>query len=185
MAQTQNKNPEIKIDDRLKEAYTDLNGNKYFEFIDDGLMTYKRFISAQITERFIRLGLTPEFLKLAIEQGLNICYDKAKTEQKKMEDFSAIFLALKARAGYVSTEDQYLRLACVYFLLPGEPVDHLNEMWTLKKIAMMDENPDAKDFFLQSAFTKIYSLLDFSIADMHEYLQMANLRQQTAPILPG
>lgn len=171
-------------DSRLQVAYTDLNKNVYYEFVNEGMMTYKRFMSAQVNERSIRLGLTPEFLNEAITKGLDIVYNGKHNERELREMFGAIFLAMKARAGFVCDEDQYLRLACVYYLIEGEPVDEVNEQFTLHKIKMLAENPDAKDFFLQGAISKTYVLTTVSLDVMKDCFAMATQRTEIAPTLP-
>lgn len=172
------------MDPRLKESYVDKAGTVWYEFTHDGLMCWKRFMSAQLAERFLRHGLTDTFLDKIIETGTAIAFDQARTPAQLREDMVAIFSNLKMRKGYVSSEDQYLRLASVYFMLPDEPIDECYDSWTEKKIQMWNADSEAKDFFLQKAIIKTHALPDISIADIRTLLTVAKERAANIPTLP-
>ena len=172
------------IDPRLKEAYTDAAGNVWYEFTNDALMTYKRFMSAQLGERFLRHGFTDSFLEKLIETGVTIAHDPKRTEQQVRQDQAALWQNLHMRKGYVSSEDQYLRLASVYFILADEPLDQCYESWTQKKIALWEQDQAAKDFFLQRAITKTHDLPNISIPDMRQLLTIAQERTANIPTSP-
>lgn len=172
------------IDPRLKEVYTDAAGRTWYEFHNDGMMDYKRFMSAQLAERFLRHGLTQSFMEKLVETGVTIAHDKKRTEQQVRQDQAALWQNLHMRLGYVSSEDQYLRLAAVYFVLPDEPLDQCHESWTQKKIVMWEQDQAAKDFFLQRAITRTHDLPDISIPDMQQLLTIAQERSANIPTLP-
>jgi hypothetical protein len=174
----------VPVDPRLQEVYEDKSGRRWYEFTHDGLMCYKRFMSAQIAERFLRLGFTEEFLNRVIDLGIKIAYDTTKTETQVRQDQAAIWQNLQMRKGYISGEDQYLRLAAVYFVLADEPLTECYETWTQKKIQMWNEDQDAKDFFLQRALAKVHSLPNISIQDMQLLLTIAREREANIPTLP-
>lgn len=171
------------IDPRLKEVFTDSTGTVWYEFHNDGLMCYKRFMSAQIAERFLRHGFTDEFLDKVIEAGIASAYDVKRPEAQVRQEQAAMWQNLKMRKGYVSGEDQYLRLAAVYFVLENEPLEECHESWTMKKIQKWEQDQAAKDFFLQRALAKTHNLPDISIEDMQVLLTIARERQANIPTL--
>lgn len=172
------------IDPRLSEVYTDKTGNVWYQFANDAQMTYKRFMSAQIAERFMRMGLTDAFLKRIIDTGLELCFDKSRNEQQLRQDMSVIFQNIKMRHGYVASEEQYLRMAAVFFLLPDEPVDDVYESYTQRKIEIWSKDRECKDFFLHRAFVRMNNLPSISIEDMQELLTIAAEREMNIPTLP-
>lgn len=168
----------------LSPVYKDKNGNVFCQFKNAPEMTYKRFFSATIHDRFIRMGFTDSYLTKIIDLIINLSFDKTKTEQELREAFGTIGLSLRQRHGYVTSEDPFLRLACVYFVLPDEPLDECNDSWTDKKIALWNSDPDAKDFFLQKAFESTMKQPGISIPDMKHYFEIAEQRESNIPTLP-
>lgn len=173
-----------KDDPRFQVVYKDKSKQEYYGITQGANYPWKRFATANIHDFFIKKGLPDTFLKKIIELGKQIALDTKRNEKKLREDVFAIFQNLEMRLGYVCGEEQYLRLAAAYFLLPDEPVAEVYESFTQRKMQLWEADQKAKDFFLQWAFERTMGLVDISLEDIQNYLRIAQEREMTIPTLP-
>lgn len=173
------------IDPRLTLAYTDKNKNKWYTFTPEAVLPWRRFMTGNIADFFLKKGLPDTFLRKVISLGKDTCMDTKKSEKQRLQDNYDIWRNLEMRLGYVCGEEQYLRLAAVYYLLPDEPIDVVHEAFTQRKIELWAQDEAAKDFFLQWAFSRTMGLADISLKDIRNYLSIAKEREMNIPTLPA
>jgi len=165
-----------------KLCYTDAQGNNYYEFIDDFHMPYKRFVTAQLQERYVRFGLTHGVLDTMAKACERMAMDAASKPEQLRKFIMTLGLNIEQRLGYMAGEDAYMQLAGVFYLIEGEPLDP-EQGWFQKKKDIWHNDPAAKDFFLHGAFVKSSGLAETSIQDMKTFFQVAAERENIIPTL--
>jgi len=165
-----------------KLCYTDASGNKYYEFIDDFQMPYKRFVTAQLQDRYVRFGLTVGVLETMHKACERMALDASVKPEQLRKFIMTLGLNIEQRLGYMAGEDAYMQLAGVFYLIEGEPLEP-EQGWFQKKKDIWHNDPEAKDFFLLGAFRKSSGLAQTSIEDMKTFFQVAEQREAIIPTL--
>lgn len=158
--------------------------NKTYHFYDirqaDEII-HSRMIRAEVIMTYLRFGISQEFLT-HIAKMLNDLALNEKDFDKIRKDIMAIGLNIEGRLGYMAEAKQYIDLACVYFMIEGEP-DEYNEDWQDLKRRVLNANPEDKFFFVQEAMKSINPLIATSEIDIENVLEMAKVRISQLPIL--
>ena len=156
----------------------DGNEHKFYEIEQADQILHTRYMMAEVQEMYIRSGLSEEFLKsmaqLIIDRAM-----KAKDVKQLQEDMIAIGQNLKGRIGFIAEAKMYERMACVYFMLEGEPTDY-QESWQQKKVAIW-RAADEQDFFIIAAFNRTTNLANTSDTDILSALIAASERISQLP----
>ena len=144
---------------QLIHCYTDIFGNKYYEFPDPMAMGVLRFTSAGEATKYAEFNITKErFIELntLIIDSFN----------KKTPDLVAIALAaeeMRACAQFSAEKITLLNLACVYFIREDENPNSFDANIQKEKKECWEKDENALIFFLERAwqYTKVYhKLLD-------------------------
>jgi hypothetical protein len=127
-------------------VYTDKEGNNWFMFRDLMTLPFTRTMAANKISSLYQLGLTSE--------DANIFFTKHKatlksTDAEKYEKAYAETLEFEAK--FKSATDpvkQMSSLVCVYFLLNDEPIDAFEHSLQIRKMGILEAEPEAHSFFL-------------------------------------
>lgn len=168
----------------LEVIYTGADGTKYYHFPNLADIPMKRFHSAQVEEKYLTFGFTKAYGDKIIALGKSLAFDGSRSDKQKIQDMYQVFLNMEQRLGYISSEEHYLRLAAIYYLIDDEPEGEVVEAFTMKKIKLWSEDPAAKDFFIQRVFQAIAGSANIALEQIKSYLEIAEARQQTIPTLP-
>lgn len=140
-----------------------VDGNKFYEITLADEILHSRFMVAEVQELFISLGITQPFLlevcELMKEQAMNV-----NDIKKLKENIMAIAMNIESRVGMLAEKKAYEEMACVYFMLEGEPVEW-DDDWQTKKKGIWRAAGET-DFFTLQAFKRIHELQDISTKDI-------------------
>lgn len=149
----------------LTKIYTDNNENEWFEFADIMSIPAKRAIAAEVATRFADMNLTKPILKELIEKM------KDHANKGNVVGLFNILAEIEFRLDFIGEEQTLLELASIYFILDGEDPSEPSETWKAKKRELMEEDSDAKSFFLSRVYLLTTKFSELSEADFQKYLK--------------
>ncbi len=127
--------------------YEDQEKNSWYSFTDLAQLPYTRQFAAQKVTSLYTLGLSKEDLKRHTD-GLKSLLKSNDSE--KYEKAYALVLDFENKAANATDAVKQLSaLVCVYFTLNDEPIDSFEDSLQIKKMALLEANPEMHNFFLQ------------------------------------
>ena len=140
----------------LKVAYEmPFEGGEVIKFYElkhgDQEIPQGRFFMANVFEKFISLGFTPQMLDELIERLIkNVHSDKPSHE--RLQEVGVIAELMKSHRKSLINEEILLNIATIYYVMEHEPVAHYSYEWAETKRNLWSSNPDAKVFFCKMAY---------------------------------
>lgn len=151
------------------KCYTDQEGNTWFEFADLISLPFTRNFAANKVTSLFALGLTPDdanqfFTKHKAtlrSKDIGEKYEQAYAETLEFEN------KFKSATDPVK---QMSSLVCVYYTMNDEPIDSFNGDVQLKKMSLLEADPEMHAFFL----TRQIALIERSQAFLGPLSQIAS-----------
>lgn len=132
---------------------TDKEGNDWYGFDDLAAIPYVRGFAANKITSLYTLGLTKEDLSSHVNGLKRIL---KSSDPDKYEKAYANVLDFEGKATNATDSiKQMSALVCVYFLLNDEPIDSFENNLQLKKMLILEADPELHSFFLQKQVTAI------------------------------
>jgi hypothetical protein len=139
------------------KVYTDKDGNEWYGFEDMMSIPYTRqFASTKISSLYA-LGLSKDDLDSHIG---TLKTTLKSNDPEKYEKAYASVLDFESKAKNATDAiKQISSLVCVYNLLGDEPIDSFEQSLQIRKMSLLENDPEAHSFFLnrQIAFTENYT----------------------------
>jgi len=138
-------------------TYTDKEGNKWWSFLDLTSMPYTRSFAATKITSLYALGLSKDDLTSHIS-GLKTILKS--TDADKYEKAYANVLDFESKASNATDAiKQMSSLVCVYHLLNDELIDSFDNALQIKKMSLLEADPEMHNFFLryQISITERYT----------------------------
>ena len=138
-------------------CYKDKENNDWYSFDDLLAMPYTRNFAATKVTSLYAVGLSKDDLTSFIDNGKALL---KSDDREKYEKLYANFLDFESKAlNATSAIKQMTGLACVYFTIGDEAIDTFDGALQLKKMALMEADPDMHAFFLnrQMLLTEDYT----------------------------
>ena len=148
-----------------EEIFKDKFGNRWFQFTNKLNIPARRAIAAEVATRFADLNLTKPALKELIELM------KDNANKGDIVSLFGVLNEIEYRLDYVGEEKTLTDLAVTYYLLNDEDPAILDEKLQKKKRKILEDDPKAKDFFLQAAFDCTMNYSNTSPIDIIDYLE--------------
>lgn len=149
----------------LNHVYTAKDGTKWFEYKNPLTIPARRAISAEVATRFAEMNMNKTQLKTLID-GM-----KRHANNGNIVELFNILAEMEFRLEYIGEEKTLLELATCYFVIDGENENDFNDVWKNRKMEMMENDGELKDFFLQRAFVITTKYSELSETDIHDYLK--------------
>lgn len=148
----------------VKEIYKDKLGNTWYEYVNPLTIPAKRAIAAEVATRFADMNLTKEnFITLMNEM-------KKKANEGNIVDLFNILGEIEFRLNFIGEEQTLMELACCYYLIGDEDETDFSDIHKQRKLDILKEDTEAKDFFIQGAFIRTIKYSDMSETDILDYL---------------
>lgn len=127
-------------------CYLDKEGNSWWEFADLMTLPFTRNFAATKVSSLYALGLSKDDLT-AHTTGLKTILKSSDPE--KYEKAFALVLDFESKANNATDAvRQVSSMVCVYFTLNNESIDSFEGNLQLKKMSILENDPDAHNFFL-------------------------------------
>lgn len=159
----------------LKQGEITYNFYEY-EYTDEQ-MPYSRWVSAQVFEKQLSFGLTPDQFTATLEQIKTIAVSDSKSDDK-LKEIVQLSNWLQFKNSYNFNEDILFGIASVFFFMDDEPEEFSLE-WAKKKRELWNSNPEAKLFFCEQGYRKIEHLLKSSMTDLRKLLTETSLLEKS------
>lgn len=140
------------------KVYTDKEGNSWYSFDDLMTIPYTRNFAATKISSLYTLGLSKDDIDKHIA-GLKTILKS--TDNEKYEKAFALVLDFESKASNAAdTIKQLSSLVCVYNMLNDEAIDSFEGNLQLKKMSILENDPDAHSFFLEKQIldTELYMM---------------------------
>lgn len=168
---------------------TGIFNNKKFMFhlVDEAdELLNSRFVMGNVTEMYIRFGLSREFLKqicsLLKDQGKDQNIEKEVLQENIMK----IAFNIEGRLGMLAETAQYEQMACIYTRLEYdgemEPAEYV-QSWQQTKMDIWSSNKQLRDFFLCMAIKRTHELENMSKNDILAVLKTIEAKVHQLPTL--
>ena len=174
--------PQQKRKDPFRTIQTDSGPVNFYRIELADEILHPRFMEAEIQEVFIRTGVGEEFLSSMIDLLMERAMAATDLKILKKEAI-AIAQNLEGRVKQLSEMSLYEDLACVYFMMEGEP-NEVDKDWSAKKKAIWRAHPEERDFFILQAFRRTGNYQTLSDRDILNAFQAAEERVNQLPMLP-
>ena len=125
----------------------------------------KRAIAAEVATRFVNMNLTKDELKKLLTNM------KDNANKGDIVSLFNVLAEIEFRLDFIGEESTLLDLASIYYIIEGEKADVFSESWTEKKKQIIQDDAEAKDFFLQKAYLFTTRSSELSGADFLKYLK--------------
>jgi len=175
--------PQQKRRDPIRTIKTEDGDVNFYKIELADEILHPRYMEAEIQEVYIRSGIGEDFLSAMIDLLIERSMSATDLKQLKL-DVMAIAQNLQGRVKQLSEKHLYEELACVYFMMEGEPV-HMDNEWTAKKKALWRAHPEDADFFILEAFRLTGNYQALSSADILNAFQAVAERVSQLPTLPS
>lgn len=157
--------------------------HKFYDIRAADQMAHSRLMVAEVSEIYIRSGISEGFLKeisnILVELGMN----NNKPLNELRSDIVKIGHNLEGRIGLIASREMYESLACVYFLMDDEPLEYDAE-WSEKKKRVWRDAGE-QDFFTVRAFQITNALNSLSTKDILNVFQAGEERIAQLPEIPN
>jgi hypothetical protein len=153
------KHPEFKL------VYEDSLKNKWYTYVNPLDIDAVRGIRAERAERFSKMMVTEQELKLAFAE----CRTAAK-ENDAMKVYS-IIMELEHRLKFICEENSVLDMAGIFFLLEDEDPKQVLDSVLDKKQKIWQEDRECRGFFLRSGLSLIKHLENIPMQDLTTFME--------------
>lgn len=131
----------------MSMVYTDKDGNKWYCFDDLTQIPYTRTFAATKISSLYALGFSKEDLTGFVSKQKTIL---KSTDPDKYEKAYAMLLDFENKANNATDAvKQMSSLVCVYFTLNDELIDSFDNGLQVKKMSLLEADPEAHAFFLK------------------------------------
>lgn len=128
-------------------CYTDSDGNTWWEFDSLTSIPYTRNFAATKISSLYALGLSKDDLSSHINGLKNILNSNDK---EKFQKAYALVLDFETKANSATDAiKQMSSLVCVYFTMNDEPIDSFDNNLQIKKMSLLEADPEMHTFFLK------------------------------------
>lgn len=129
------------------KVYTDKDSNAWYQFDDlMGLPFTRNFAATKISSLY-SLGLSKDDLNNHVSGLKNIL---KSDDKEKYEKAFALVLDFETKAANATDAiKQITSLVCVYFLLNDEAIDGFDNALQIKKMSLIEADPEMHGFFLK------------------------------------
>jgi hypothetical protein len=141
----------------LTKCYTDREKNTWWEFQDLATMPFTRDFAANKISSLFALGLTPEDIDQFFIQHKATLRSKDNGEKYEIA-YSEIIEFEKKIKQATDPVKQMSSLVGVYFTINDEPIDSFSDTIQLKKMSLLESDPEMHAFFLQRQIMLIQKL---------------------------
>jgi hypothetical protein len=144
-----------------RAAFTSqVHNTTFYEPAGDTAYHQARYVAAGAQNIYSRSGVTPELLTKMLDE-----MEKA-VNNNKLSEVAVWINNLRYRTRYPVDEDAALRMAMIFYFVPGEDPDKVEPHWTEHKLRLVKEDPEAYSFFLPIgiANTPAYRGLELEIS---------------------
>lgn len=130
----------------MSMVYTDKEGNNWWSFDNLISMPYTRNFAATKISSLYALGLSKDDLN-NYTTGLKSVLKS--DDKEKYEKAYALVLEFESKANNAADPiKQMSSLVCVYFTMNDEPIDSFSTDLQIKKMSILEADPEAHSFFL-------------------------------------
>ena len=150
---------------KLQTVYTDKFGNEWKQFTNQLDLPATRAIAAEIATKHTEFNITPDLFKQMI--GLM----KEHANKGEIVELFHLLEEIEIRTEMIGEEQTLLELACCYYLLNDENPEGSGNDKRLEKLRILDQDNEAKNFFLRSCFEITKEFSNISGADIIKYLK--------------
>ena len=95
---------------------------------------------------------------------------KKKANEGNIVDLFNILGEIEFRLNFIGEEQTLMELACCYYLIGDEDETDYSDIHKQRKLDVLKEDTEAKDFFIQGAFQRTIKYSDMSEIDILDYL---------------
>jgi hypothetical protein len=148
----------------LNLFYTDKEGNNWLEFANPLKVPARRGIQVEIALKQADMNITAESLADFIAAM------KAEANEGNVTRLYYLLERLEERLTWCGETQTLERVARLFFVLEGEPVDRVSEKWAKKKEELLKNDPDLAELFLTRAFKLTKGFSDTLETDILTYL---------------
>jgi hypothetical protein len=152
---------EFKDNPDYRPAFTsEVHNVTFYEPVSDVSYHNSRYVAAGAHNYYCAAGITKELLLKMLEQM------EAAVNSNKLSDIAVLINNLKYRTRYPVDEDAAIRLALIFYFIPGENPDTVEPHWIEHKLKLVKEDPAAYSFFMSIGIksSPIYNGLDKAIS---------------------
>lgn len=136
------------------KCYTDYEGNTWWEFNDLISLPFTRNFAANKVTSLFAFGLTPDDASEFFTRHKATLRSKDAGEKYEQAFAETLEFENKFKAA-TDPVKQMSSLVCVYYTMNDEPIDSFNGTIQLKKLALLEAQPEMHNFFLQRQITLI------------------------------
>lgn len=162
----------------LKVAYEMPYNGEIIKFYDlkhgDQEMLQGRYFMANVFEKFMHLGFTPNMLEAYLNEATKALHSD-KPSAERLQDASTIIELMKSYKNCILNEEILLNIATIYFVMEHEPTTHYSYEWAETKRELWATNPDAKVFFCKQGLKNIESLQGMQWEDAEILIQKSKM----------
>jgi hypothetical protein len=156
----------------MQQVFIDKNGNNWYKYENNLTMPAKRAISAEVATRFADMNLTKPILKKLIEKM------KEFANSGNVVDMFYLLSEIEFRLEYLGEEKTLIELSVCYFCIDGEDETDFSEVWSKKKREILDNDLEARAFFLNMAYRLTINYSNTSEVDILEYLKLNKVEDE-------
>lgn len=136
------------------KCYTDKEGNNWFEFQDLASLPFTRNFAANKITSLYSLGITIEDATQFFAKHKSTL--RSKDGGEKYEQAYAETLEFENKFKQATDPvKQMSSLVCVYYTINDEPIDSFSGDIQLKKMGLLESDPEMHSFFLKRQITLI------------------------------
>lgn len=140
-------NPETGEKSEQTQVYLDKDGNSWWQFDDLTTLPYTRTFASMKISALYTLGLSKDDLSNHIN-GLKAILKSNDVDKYEKAYANVLEFETKA-ANATDAVKQLSALVCVYFTLNDEQIDSFENGMQMKKMAMLEADPEMHAFFLK------------------------------------
>lgn len=157
------------------EVHTDKEGNKWYSFDDLSAIPYTRNFAATKISSLYALGLSKDDLNAHIT-GLKKILKSADPDKYEKAYASVLDFESKA-ASATDAIKQMSALVCVYFTMNDEGIDSFDGNLQIKKMAILEADPEMHNFFL----SRQIDLIERYTTRLNQISQIVSLTSPAPP----
>jgi hypothetical protein len=151
----------------LTKIFTDSDGDHWFEYSNPLTMPSKRAIAAEVATRFAEMNMTKEQLKTMVEAM------KKSANSGNIVEMFHLLAEIEWRLEFIGEQNTMIELAACYYVLDGEDETEFNDVFKMRRIEKLNNNPVVRDFFVQRALMSTIKFSELSSNDIQDYLNLS------------
>lgn len=151
----------------LTKIFTDSDGDDWFEYTNMLTMPSKRAIAAEVATRFAEMNMTKDQLKTMVEAM------KKSANSGNIVEMFHLLAEIEWRLEFIGEQNTMIELAASYYVLDGEDETEFNDVFKMRRIEKLNNNPVVRDFFVQRALMSTIKFSELSSNDIQDYLNLS------------